>query len=294
MTKQHISIFMELRNKNMSLKQIQLRVMFFLLLGLFLVTLNSAELKMATTTSTDNTGLLDVIAPLYKKDLGVDLKWISVGTGNALKLGENCDVDVVFVHAPELEKKFVADGFGVDRTPVMYNDFVILGTPELKAKFEGKTIKEAFEIIKKEQIKFVSRGDNSGTHSKEKSVWKSVMGDVPSKEKWYIEAGQGMIATINIANEQRGLTLSDRGTYIKYESNYKGNPPLVIVLGSDTNLNNYYSIMAVNPKNCPKADYSGATNFIKWIVSPKIQQSIADFKLLDKQLFTPDAHSRKE
>ncbi len=211
-----------------------------------------------------------------------------------LKLGENCDVDVVFVHAPELEKKFVADGFGVDKTPVMYNDFVILGTPELKAKFEGKTIKEAFEIIKKEQIKFVSRGDNSGTHSKEKSVWKSVMGDVPSKEKWYIEAGQGMIATINIANEQRGLTLSDRGTYIKYESNYKGNPPLVIVLEGDTNLNNYYSIMAVNPKNCPKADYSGATNFIKWIVSPKIQQSIADFKLLDKQLFTPDAHSRKE
>lgn len=278
----------------MSLKQIQLRVMFFLLLGLFLVTLNSAELKMATTTSTDNTGLLDVIAPLYKKDFGVDLKWISVGTGNALKLGENCDVDVVFVHAPELEKKFVADGFGVDRTPVMYNDFVILGTPELKAKFEGKTIKEAFEIIKKEQIKFVSRGDNSGTHSKEKSVWESVMGDVPSKEKWYIEAGQGMIATINIANEQRGLTLSDRGTYIKYESNYKGNPPLVIVLEGDTNLNNYYSIMAVNPKNCPKADYRGATNFIKWIVSPKIQQSIADFKLLDKQLFTPDAHSRKE
>lgn len=278
----------------MVLKQIQQRVMFFLLLGLFSVTLNSAELKMATTTSTDNTGLLDVIAPLYKNDFGVDLKWISVGTGNALKLGENCDVDVVFVHAPELEKKFVADGFGVDRTPVMYNDFVILGTPELKAKFEGKTIKEAFEIIKKEQIKFVSRGDNSGTHSKEKSVWKSVMGDVPSKEKWYIEAGQGMIATINIANEQRGLTLSDRGTYIKYESNYKGNPPLVIVLEGDTNLNNYYSIMAVNPKNCPKADYSGATNFIKWIVSPKIQQSIADFKLLDKQLFTPDAHSRKE
>lgn len=278
----------------MVLKQIQQRVMFFLLLGLFSVTLNSAELKMATTTSTDNTGLLDVIAPLYKNDFGVDLKWISVGTGNALKLGENCDVDVVFVHAPELEKEFVADGFGVDRTPVMYNDFVILGTPELKAKFEGKTIKEAFEIIKKEQIKFVSRGDNSGTHSKEKSVWKSVMGDVPSKEKWYIEAGQGMIATINIANEQRGLTLSDRGTYIKYESNYKGNPPLVIVLEGDTNLNNYYSIMAVNPKNCPKADYSGATNFIKWIVSPKIQQSIADFKLLDKQLFTPDAHSRKE
>lgn len=278
----------------MVLKQIQQRVMFFLLLGLFSVTLNSAELKMATTTSTDNTGLLDVIAPLYKNDFSVDLKWISVGTGNALKLGENCDVDVVFVHAPELEKKFVADGFGVDRTPVMYNDFVILGTTELKAKFEGKTIKEAFEIIKKEQIKFVSRGDNSGTHSKEKSVWKSVMGDVPSKEKWYIEAGQGMIATINIANEQRGLTLSDRGTYIKYESNYKGNPPLVIVLEGDTNLNNYYSIMAVNPKNCPKADYSGATNFIKWIVSPKIQQSIADFKLLDKQLFTPDAHSRKE
>ncbi|QOG13241.1 tungsten ABC transporter substrate-binding protein [Arcobacter sp. FWKO B] len=249
---------------------------------------------MATTTSTDNTGLLDVLAPIYKKDSGVWLKWISAGTGNALKLGENCDVDIVFVHAPELEEQFIANGFGVDRTAVMYNDFVIIGSPQLKEKFAGKTIKEAFEIIKTEQIKFISRGDNSGTHNKEKSIWQSITGTVPQKERWYVEAGQGMISTINIAMEQRGVTLSDRGTYIKYESNHKGNPPLVIVLEGDTNLNNYYSIMAVNPKNCPKANYQGATDFINWITTDKTQQSIADFKLLDKQLFTPDAKSRQE
>jgi tungstate transport system substrate-binding protein len=278
----------------MSLMNIKKGVMFFLLLSTFGLSTNAAELRMATTTSTDNTGLLDVIAPMYKNDAGVDLKWISVGTGNALKLGENCDVDIVFVHAPTLEKKFVADGFGTKRTPVMYNDFIIIGTPELKSKFEGKNIKEAFEIIKKEQIKFISRGDNSGTHNKEKNIWKSTMGDIPQKESWYVEAGQGMISTINIAMEQRGVTLTDRGTFIKYESNHKGNPPLVIILEGDTNLNNYYSIMAVNPANCPKANYQGATDFIKWITSDKIQQSIANFKLLDKQLFTPDAHSRKE
>ncbi|MBE0495187.1 MAG: substrate-binding domain-containing protein [Campylobacterales bacterium] len=256
--------------------------------------LNAAELKMATTTSTDNTGLLDVLAPLYKSDTGVDLKWIAVGTGNALKLGENCDVDVLFVHAPALEKKYVADGFGVDRKPVMFNDFVILGAPEYKAKFAGKSIEEAFSIVKKEQIKFVSRGDNSGTHSKEKSVWKAAAGAVPEREPWYIEAGQGMIATINVAMEQKGLTLADRGTFIKYESTHKGNPPLVIVFEGDANLNNFYSVMAVNPKKCANADYKGATEFINWIVSPKIQKAIGEFTLLDKQLFTPDAATRKE
>ncbi|WP_277641738.1 tungstate ABC transporter substrate-binding protein TupA [Wolinella succinogenes] len=257
------------------------------------VSLGAAELRMATTTSTDNTGLLDVLAPAYKKDTGVDLKWVAVGTGNALKLGENCDVDVVFVHAPKVELEYVEKGFGIDRTPVMYNDFVIIGNPSFKQKFTGMSVAEAFKLIEKEQVKFVSRGDKSGTHSKEREVWKEALGKIPEKESWYIEAGQGMLATINIAEEQKGLTLTDRGTFIKYESNHKGKPPMVIVLEGDDTLKNFYSIMAVNPKRCEKADYKGAKQFIDWIVSEKVQAEIANFKLLDKQLFTPDAKTRK-
>ena len=263
-------------------------------LALCISSLGASELKMATTTSTDNTGLLDELAPLYKKETGVELKWVAVGTGNALKLGQNCDVDIVFVHAPPLEKKYVEDGFGVDRTPVMFNDFVIIGDPVFKAKFAGKSIQESFKIIEDEKIKFVSRGDNSGTHSKEKSVWKAALGEVPEKQDWYIQAGQGMIATINVATEQKGITFTDRGTFIKYESNHKGNPPLVIVFEGDKSLNNYYSIMAVNPKHCANADYEGAKKFINWIVSDNTQKAIADFKLLGKQLFTPDAKNRVE
>jgi len=252
------------------------------------------DLKMATTTSTDNTGLLDVLAPLYKKDSGVELKWVAVGTGNALKLGQNCDVDIVFVHAPSLEKKYIQDGYFVDRTPVMFNDFVIIGNPIYKAKFEGKSIQEAFKIIENEQYKFVSRGDNSGTHNKEKSLWKAALGKVPERQSWYIQAGQGMLATINVATEQRGISFTDRSTFIKNESNHKGNLPLTIILEGDKNLNNYYSIMAVNPKLCANADYEGTKQFINWIVSDKIQKTIGDFKLLGKQLFTPDAKSRVE
>ena len=251
-----------------------------------------AELKMATTTSTGDTGLLDMLVPEYKKATSVDLKWVAVGTGNALKLGENCVVSVVFVHSPIAEKEYVEKGFGVDRTPVMFNDFVIIGKPEYKAKFAGKSIGEAFKIIENEKIKFVSRGDKSASHDKEKSVWNAALGKVPEKAEWYLEAGQGMIATINIADEQKGLTLTDRGTFIKYEANHKGNPPLVIVYEGDDNLKNFYSVMAVNPAKCPNTDYKGAKQFIDWIVSDDTQKKIADFKLLDKQLFTPDYKAR--
>lgn len=252
----------------------------------------AAELKMATTTSTGDTGLLDVLVPKYKADTGVDLKWVAVGTGNALKLGENCDVSVVFVHSPSAEKTYVEKGFGVERTPVMYNDFVLIGTPEMKAKFAGKNIAEAFKIIETEKIKFVSRGDKSGTHDKEKSVWTTALGKVPEKQPWYLEAGQGMIATINIAAEQKGVTLTDRGTFIKYEATHKGNPPLVIVYEGADALKNFYSVMAVNPKRCSNADYKGALTFIEWITTDKIQTEIANFKLLDKQLFYPDFKKR--
>lgn len=254
--------------------------------------LGAADLKMATTTSTGDTGLLDVLVPKYKADTGVDLKWVAVGTGNALKLGENCDVSVLFVHSPSSEKPYIEKGFGVERTPVMYNDFVIVGTPEMKAKFAGKSITEVFKIIETEQIKFVSRGDKSGTHDKEKAVWTSAAGKVPEKASWYLEAGQGMIATINIAAEQKGVTLTDRGTFIKYEANHKGNPPLVIVYEGADALKNFYSVIAVNPKRCPNTNYKGALQFMEWVTSDKIQTEIANFKLLDKQLFYPDFKTR--
>jgi tungstate transport system substrate-binding protein len=252
----------------------------------------AADLKMATTTSTGDTGLLDVLVPQYKADTGVDLKWVAVGTGNALKLGENCDVSVLFVHSPSSEKTYMEKGFGVERTPVMYNDFVLVGTPDMKAKFAGKSLSEAFKIIETEQIKFVSRGDKSGTHDKEKGVWAAALGKVPEKQPWYLEAGQGMIATINIAAEQKGVTLTDRGTFIKYEANHKGNPPLVIVYEGADALKNFYSVIAVNPNRCANTDYKGALQFIEWVTSDKIQTQIANFKLLDKQLFYPDFKTR--
>jgi len=252
----------------------------------------AADLKMATTTSTGDTGLLDVLVPKYKADTGVDLKWVAVGTGNALKLGENCDVSVLFVHSPSSEKTYMDKGFGVERTPVMYNDFVLLGTPEMKAKFAGKSISEAFKIIETEQIKFVSRGDKSGTHDKENGVWNTALGHTPEKQPWYLEAGQGMIATINMAAEQKGVTLADRGTYIKYEANHKGNPPLVIVYEGADALKNFYSVIAVNPQRCPNTDYKGALKFIEWVTSDKIQTEIANFTLMDKQLFYPDFKTR--
>jgi tungstate transport system substrate-binding protein len=253
---------------------------------------SSAEekmLMMATTTSTDNTGLLDYLAPKFKEATGIELKWTATGTGKALKLGQNCDVDILMVHAPPAEKKFVADGFGTDRREIMYNDFVIIGLASDPAGIKGKSIKDAFAMLKAKQAIFASRGDNSGTHKKELSLWKAADLPVPDKESWYVQTGQGMLATINIAAERNGYTMTDRGTYIKYESNLKGNPPLKILVEGDAVLLNQYSVIAVNPKHCNKANYDTARQFIKWITGAEAQQLIKDFKLLGKPLFTPNA-----
>ena len=253
---------------------------------------SSAEekmLMMATTTSTDNTGLLDYLAPKFKEATGIELKWTATGTGKALKLGENCDVDILMVHAPPAEKKFVADGFGIDRREIMYNDFVIIGPASDPAGIKGKSIKDAFAMLKAKQAVFTSRGDNSGTHKKELSLWKAANMPVPDKENWYVQTGQGMLATINIAAERNGYTMTDRGTYIKYESNLKGNPPLKILVEGDPALLNQYSVIAVNPKHCSKVNYDTAKQFIKWITGPEAQQLIKHFKLLGKPLFTPNA-----
>jgi tungstate transport system substrate-binding protein len=246
-------------------------------------------LMMATTTSTDNTGLLDYLAPQFKQATGIELRWTATGTGKALKLGENCDVDVLMVHAPGAEKKFVADGFGVDRREIMYNDFVIIGPPSDPAGVKGKSVSDALQSLKSSASVFVSRGDNSGTHKKELSLWQAANLPVPEKEDWYVQTGQGMLATINVAAERSGYTMTDRGTYIKYEDNLKGNPPLKIVVEGDAVLMNQYSVIAINPKHCPKAQFDLAKKFIDWVAGEQAQTLIKDFKLLGKQLFTPNA-----
>ena len=246
-------------------------------------------LTMATTTSTDNTGLLDYLAPKFTKATGIELKWTATGTGKALKLGENCDVDILMVHAPPAEKKFVAAGFGTDRREIMYNDFVIIGTAKDPSGIKGKSIKDALQTIKAKQGIFVSRGDNSGTHKKELSLWKAADLPVPEKESWYVQTGQGMLSTINIAAERNGYTMTDRGTYIKYEDNLKGNPPLKILVEKDAVLLNQYSVIAIDKKHCLQAKYDTAKQFIAWITGAEAQQLIKDFKLLGKPLFTPNA-----
>jgi len=246
-------------------------------------------LRMATTTSTDNTGLLDVLAPVFQKDTGIELQWVAVGTGKALALGRNCDVDVLMVHAPAAEMQFVNSGYGVDRREIMYNDFIIIGPESDPARIDGKSVEDALELIQSDGVLFASRGDDSGTHKLELSLWKAAGLTVPDRESWYIQTGQGMIATITIAEEREAYTITDRGTYIKYESNKGGNPPLVILVEGDEILLNQYSVIAINPENCPSAQYDLATQFIEWITTDDVQELIGDFRLLGKRLFTPNA-----
>ncbi|WP_126381261.1 substrate-binding domain-containing protein [Desulfovibrio ferrophilus] len=246
-------------------------------------------LMMATTTSTDNTGLLDELAPMFTEDTGIDLRWTAIGTGKALAMGRNCDVDVLLVHAPGAEKKEVDAGNAIDRTQLMYNDFVIIGPASDPAGVKGMGVVEAMKTFAVKHGVFCSRGDNSGTNKKELSLWKAAGMAVPEKQDWYVQTGQGMIATIRVAAEKGGYTMTDRGTYIKYEANEKGNPALKVLVEGDKTLFNQYSAMAVNPAKCPKVQYELAGKFIDWMASAKAQKAIADFRLMGKQLFTPNA-----
>jgi len=246
-------------------------------------------LMMATTTSTDNTGLLDYLAPHFTKATGIELKWTSVGTGKALKMGENCDVDVLLVHAPPAEKAYVEKGFGVNRREIMYNDFVIIGPESDPAGIQGKKVVDALGAVRARGAVFASRGDNSGTHKKELSLWKSAGAAVPEKETWYVQTGQGMLATINIAAERNGYTMTDRGTYIKYADTMNGNPPLKVLVEQDEILLNQYSVLAINPQRCTNAKFDLATAFSDWLAGAEAQGLIRDFTLLGKPLFVPNA-----
>jgi len=196
---------------------------------------------------------------------------------------------VLLVHAPSAEKKLVEEGALIDRTEVFYNDFVILGPKADPAGVQGKSVAEALKTIQGKKAVFVSRGDDSGTDKMEKSLWIGAGLSLPDKDSWYVSAGQGMIATINIAAEKNGYTLADRGTFIKYEADKKGNPPMVILVEGDKTLFNQYSVIPVNPAKCPAVHNALAEKFRAWLASPKIQREVAGFKLMDKQLFTPNA-----
>jgi tungstate transport system substrate-binding protein len=249
----------------------------------------NAELMMATTTSTDNTGLLDYLMPEFTKDSGIKIFWTAVGTGKALKMGENCDVDVLLVHAPGAEKVFIENGFGTKRKEIMYNDFIIVGDKSDPAGVKGLSSKEALKKIMDTGSVFVSRGDNSGTHKKELLLWKDASEKIPEKEDWYIQAGQGMLATLNMASEKKGYALTDRGTFIKFMDQKKESLTLDISVEGSDNLKNQYSVILVDPKNCSKAKYDYALKFQEWICSKKAQEMIKNFRLLGKPLFVPNA-----
>lgn len=283
-----------MHRRNVAFRFQRFSLLLVLIVGLALVlggvaAAKAPVLRMATTTSTDNTGLLDYLAPLFQQATGIELQWVAVGTGKAIEFGKNGDVDILFVHDPESEKAFMDGGFGVNRRQVMYNDFIFIGPKEDPAKIQGLSAAEALKAIAAKKAVFTSRADKSGTHMKELALWQEAGIDVPDKEPWYIQVGQGMIQTINIAAERNGYTLTDRGTFIKYEENHKGNPPLVILSEGDKALRNQYSVIAVNPAKWSDARYDLAVKFIDWIVSPETQKVIAEFKLSGKQLFFPNA-----
>lgn len=241
------------------------------------------RLRVSTTTSTENSGLLKVLLPLFEKICDCKVDVIAVGTGKALKLGEAGDVDVVLVHAREMEDKFSADGFGVNRKDVMYNDFVIIGPSSDPAGVKGaKTAAEALSRMASKNAVFISRGDDSGTYQKEKEIWK-IAGITP-KGSGYVEAGQGMGEVINMATERQGYTLADRGTYIAY----KKKSDLVLLYEGDKTLFNPYGVIAVDPKKHPHVKYDLAMKLIEFLISKEGQGIIANFKVNGEQLFFPN------
>jgi tungstate transport system substrate-binding protein len=250
----------------------------------------SAEtrIRMASTTSTQNSGLFDYLLPIFEKKTGIKIDVVAVGTGAAIEIGKRGDADVVFVHAKEQELKAVEEGFFVNRHDVMYNDFVIIGPTNDLAKIKGiKLTADAFKKIVESGSSFVSRGDKSGTHTKEISLWKKV-GIEPTGQKWYLEVGQGMEKTQRIADEKRAYTLTDRGTWLATKD--KDKLDMVVVLEGDPVLFNQYGVMAVNPEKIKTVKYKEAMEFVNWIISKEGQDVIAAFK--DKNgnaLFIPNA-----
>ena len=246
------------------------------------LTAQSAPLRMATTTSTQNSGLLDLLLPAFQKQTGIEVHVIAVGTGKALKMGRDGDVDVVMVHAENAEKKFVGEGYGTDRVQFMYNDFVVVGPKNDPAGIKDKkSVAEVLAAISNQQNRFVSRGDDSGTHKKEQTLW-AAAGIQPSGS-WYIEAGQGMGKVLQMAAELDAYTLTDRGTWLAY----KDKLDMALLNAGDSRLSNPYGIIAVSPKKHADTNYTDAKRLIDWVSSKEGQQLIKDYRLHGEPLFIP-------
>ncbi|MBE0448077.1 MAG: substrate-binding domain-containing protein [Actinobacteria bacterium] len=247
---------------------------------------NKGTVILATTTSTRDTGLLDILLPAFTKKTGITVIPVAVGTGEALKMGERGDVDVLLVHSRKSEDEFMAKGFGKVRKDVMHNDFVLIGPKNDPARTkEATSAAQAFGMIASKGAVFVSRGDDSGTHKKELKIWEKA--EVKPAGAWYISTGQGMAATIRIADEKQGYTLADRGTYLVQKKNID----LAIVLEKKTDLLNPYGVIAVNPDKFPKVNYKGSMEFVDFIISTEGQEIIRDFgkDKYGEPLFMPDA-----
>ena len=252
---------------------------------------------LSTTTSTQDSGLLGVLVPLFEKQTGYSVKTVSVGTGQALALAAKGDADVALVHAPSLEKQYVAEGKLLNRRLVMYNDFVIIGPKEDPAKVRSsKSASGALKAIEQAKVSFVSRGDNSGTHILEKSLWKAA--GIEPKGSWYMEARQGMGATLGIANGRNAYTLTDRGTYLALRngvSPLRNRVSLRILIEGDRALLNIYSVMEVNPANGPRINSVGGKAFADFMVAPETQNVIRNFgKKFGQSLFVPVAGKKEE
>ncbi|MGA7022473.1 MAG: extracellular solute-binding protein [Pseudolabrys sp.] len=250
-------------------------------------TAQDKSIVVSSTTSTQDSGLFDHILPLFKAKTGIDVKVVSQGTGQALDTGRRGDADVVFVHAKSAEEKFLAEGEGVKRYPVMYNDFVLIGPKGDPAGIKGmKDVAKALQVIKDKQADFISRGDRSGTHIAEINLWNGSGIDI-DKEKgpWYKSVGQGMGAALNTANASNAYVLSDRGTWLSFKN--KGD--LQILVEGDKHLFNQYGVMLVNPAKHPNVKKDLGQQFIDWLVSPEGQKAIADYKINGEQLFYPNA-----
>src|SRR5262245_21164287 len=246
---------------------------------------------LSTTTSTQDSGLLDVLVPMFERQTGHTVKTIAVGTGQALALAARGEADVVLAHAPSLEKKYVAEGKMLDRRLVMYNDFVIVGPPDDAAKVKGTTASaDAMKAIARSGARFVSRGDNSGTHILEKALWK--LAAVEPSGNWYIESGQGMGATLTLADDRNAYTLTDRGTYLAFRKRLR----LAILLEGDKPLLNIYAVMEVNPANGPRVNTAGGKAFADFMVAAETQALIKTFGVdrYGQALFVPIAGMSEE
>jgi len=261
-----------------------------------ILTANAASkqknLILATTTSTQDTGLLDVLIPAFEKQTGYFVKTIAVGSGQAMTMGQKGEADVLLVHSPDAEKKFVEEGYGINRQLVMHNDFIIIGPAADPAKIKGvKSSAEAFKMIAQADALFMSRGDNSGTNAKEKTLWKKA-GINPEGQKWYQQTGLGMGQTLNVAAEKKGYTLADRGTYLSQKKTLG----LDILVEGDAALLNIYHVIEVNSAKWPKVNSPGARDFAAFMISKKTQKIIKTFGV-DKYgapLFFPDAGKKVE